>query len=182
MGRWAAVALAASLVVGGAAALGQGHGGGGGGGAIVFVGRRPPREVPRNFNPRAWASGSHVTSYTEDVSSHTWHISLMAFMPHPPNTREVTLAWFHIEPNNVRRYITNEPIALNDPGERILFHTTSVHRGVGEFEPMERYEAVITANDSRGARPLARGVVQLIGQVERHSGVVDFTRDNPEAH
>ena len=180
MGRWAAGALAASLLMSGPMARGQG--GGGGGGTIVFVNRRPPRVVPNNFNPRGWASSSRVTNYSEDVATHSWHISFMAFMPRAPNSAQVTLTWFHIEHNNVRRYISNEDIQLSSPTDRVLFHTTSVHRGVSEFEPMERYEAVITQNDSRGARPLARGVIQLNGEVERHSGVVDFTRETPQVH
>lgn len=179
LGRWGLLASALTMLVGGQVALGQGRGRGGGG-ALIFVQRRPPREVPRNFNPRAWASSNRAQGFQEDTSARTWRVNFMAFLPRPPNAPEVTLAWFHIEANGVRRYVSNEPIALSSPTERIFFHTTSLHRAPGEFEPMERYEAVLSVNDARGAREIARGQIQLIGQVERRgNGVVDFTGAQP---
>jgi hypothetical protein len=158
-------------------AVAQRHGGGG---AIVFTTRRPPREYFGNV--RGWASSVHTTNYNEDIQAHAWRVNFMAFLPHPPNSAEVTLSWFHIESSGVRTYVSNEPIALTDPRQRILSYTTSLHRAAGQFEPMERYEAVLSVNDSHGARELARGSLQLIGQVERHSGVVDFTGSTPTAH
>lgn len=172
---WGSVAGAVSLVIGGGVALGQGRGG-----TIVFVSRRPPRDIPRNFNPRAWANGSRTTSFTEDTQSHVWRVNFMAFLPRPPNAPEVILSWFHIEANGVRRYVSNEPIALSQPTERVFFHTTSLHRSPNEFQPMERYEAVLAVNTSTGARELARGSIQLVGEVERRgNGVVDFTGAQP---
>jgi hypothetical protein len=108
-------------------------------------------------------------------------VNFMAFMPRAPNAAEIVLAWFHVERDGTRRYVANEPIALGNPSERIFFHTTTVRRAPGEFEPMERYEAVLSLNDARGARHLAHGTVQLNGQIERHSGVVDFTGATPVA-
>jgi hypothetical protein len=169
-------ALAVALV-GAPSALAQR---GAGGGAIVFTTRRPPRDFVGNV--RGWANGVRATSYNEDTSAHAWRVNFMAFLPRAPNSAEIVLSWFHIEGNGVRRYITNEPIALANPTERILFHTTSLHRSAGEFEPLERYEAVLSVNDARGVRELARGQVQLIGQVERRSGVVDFTGSAPTVH
>jgi hypothetical protein len=178
LGVWSAIA-AAFTMVGGGVAFAQ-HGGGGGGGTVVFTSRRPPRDFTGNM--RGWASGAHVSSYNEDVQSHMWRVNFMAFLPRSPNAAELTLAWFHIEPNGVRRYISNEPIALSSPTDRVLVYNTSLHRAAGEFEPMEHYEAVLSVNDSHGAHPLAHGQIQLIGQVERHSGVVDFTGGTPTAH
>ena len=180
LGRWSWLAAACTLLVASPLAQAQhrnSSGGGGGGGSIVFTSRRPPRDFVGNI--RGWAGGARTGSYNENTQDKTWRVNFMAFLPRPPNAAEVILSWFHVEPNGVRRYITNEPIALGNPSERNFFHTTSLHRSPDEFQPMERYEAVLSVNDSRGARELARGAIQLIGQVERHQGVVDFTGAAP---
>lgn len=174
--RWSWVVAALALVVGGNVALGQARGGG----AVVFVARRPPREMVGNI--RGWANSNHATSYNEDITSHVWRVNFMAFLPRPANSPEVVLAWFHIETNRQRTYVSNEPIALDNPTDRIFFHSTALHRLAGQFEPMERYEAVLSVNDARGQHELARGQIQLVGQVERHSGVVDFTGTTPTAN
>jgi hypothetical protein len=145
-----------------------------GGAQIMFLARRPPRDLP---NIRAWASGNRTNSYNEDVSSHSWRVTFIMFLSRAPNVPEVTVSWFHIEPDRSRRYISNEPIALGNPSDRIFFFSTALHRGAGQFEPMENYEAVVSVNDSRGVHELGRGRVGLVGQVERRSGVVDFTRE-----
>ncbi|MEI8258073.1 MAG: hypothetical protein WCJ30_20545 [Deltaproteobacteria bacterium] len=168
---------ALTLLVGGHAAFGQGRGGGGG--VLVFTTRRPPREMVGNI--RGWANSNHATSYGEDTQSHVWRVNFMAFLARAPNTAEVTLAWFHIEANRQRTFVPNssEPISLSNPTDRIFFHSTALHRQAGEFEPMERYEAVLSANDARGQHEIARGQIGLAGQVEHHSGVVDFTGAAP---
>jgi hypothetical protein len=176
LGLWAGLAGALALAIGGQAALGQARGGG----SLVFTSRRPPRDLVSNI--RRWAISNRVNSYNEDTQNHMWRVNFMAFLPRAPNAAEVTLAWFHIEPNRTRRYVSNEPIALSNPGERIFFHSTSLRRQAGEFEPMERYEAVLSVNTARGAQELARGQIQLIGQLERHDGVVDFTGATPQVH
>lgn len=168
-----ALIAAVALVVGGQAALGQSRGGG----VIIFTTRRPPRDFVGNI--RGWANANRATSYNEDTQSHLWRVNFMAFLPRPPNSAEVILAWFHIERDRTRRYVTNEPIALSNPTERIFFHTTTLRRAPGEFEPMERYEAVLSVNTARGSSELARGQIQLVGQVERREGVVDFTGSTP---
>jgi hypothetical protein len=131
---------------------------------------------------RGWASSVHTSSYNEDVQAHAWRVNFMVFLPRPPNAAEIVLAWFHVQAGGVATYVTNEPIALTDPTQRIIAYTTSLHRAAGEFEPMEHYEAVLSVNDSHGSRELARARIQLIGQVERHSGVVDFTGATPTTH
>jgi hypothetical protein len=174
LGLWAGLAGAVALALGGQVAIGQS----GGGGNLVFTSRRPPRDFVGNI--RGWANSNRATSYNEDTQAHTWRVNFMAFLPRAPNAVEVTLAWFHIEANRTRRYVSNEPIALSNPSERIFFHTTSLRRSPGEFDPMERYEAVLSVNNSRGAQELARGQIQLIGQIERREGVVDFTGGAPQ--
>ncbi len=174
--RWGLVLSALALVVGGGVAFGQGRGGG----SIVFVTRRPPREMVGNI--RGWANSNRATSYNEDVAQHMWHVNFMAFFARAPNAAEVTLSWFHVERGGPGVYVSNEPIALGNPTDSIFFHTTTLRRAPGQFEPMERYEGVLTVNDARGSRTLARGTIQLIGQVERHSGVVDFTGSTPTTH
>jgi hypothetical protein len=173
------LAGALALLAVGPAALAQRRGGGRGSGTIVFVTRRPPRDFVGDV--RGWAHSVHAVSYNEDTAAHVWRVSFMAFMPRPPNAAEVVLTWFHVERGGVGRYVSNEPIALADPTQRVLFHTTSLRRAPGEFEPLEHYEAVLSVNDARGARELARGQIELIGQLERHSGVVDFTHGPPTA-
>lgn len=167
---WFLVVLAASLVVGGATALGQS---GGGGGAIVFTTRRPPRELLGNI--RGWATSNIARTYAEDVSTHVWRLQFMAFLSRAPRSAEVTLVFYHLERNGTRRYVSNQPISLTDPNERVFFHQTVLHRSPDEFQPMENYEAAITVADSRGSTEIARGRIGLTGQVERHDGVVDFT-------
>ncbi len=173
--RWGWVVVALALLVGGHAAFGQA----GGGGALVFTVRRPPREMVGNI--RGWANANRATSYAEDTQSHVWRVNFMAFLTRAPNAAEVTLAWFHIETNRQRTFVPNssEPISLSNPTDRIFFHSTALHRQAGEFEPMERYEAVLSVNNSRGQQVIARGTIGLVGQVERHSGVVDFTGAAP---
>ena len=173
---WGGIAASLALVLAGPSALGQARGGG----SIVFTQRRPPREMVGNI--RGWATSNRATSYGEDTAAHAWRVNFMAFLPRPPNAAEVVLAWFKVETDRTRRYISNEPIALTNPSDRIFFHTTSLHRAPGEFEPMEHYEAVLSVNDARGSRELARGQIGLSGVVERHSGVVDFTGASPTTH
>jgi hypothetical protein len=97
-------------------------------------------------------------------------------MARPPNVVSLTLTWFKVE-QRVSRYLSNETISVADPTQRILFHSTTVRRSPGEFEPNEQYEAQVSLNDSRGARELGRARVRLEGPVERRGpGVVDFTR------
>lgn len=151
-----------------------------GGGAVVFTSRRPPRELSGNI--RAWANANMVRAYNEDTTSHLWRVQFMAFLSRPPNSAEVTLVFYHVEANRTRRYISNEPVALSAPGEQIFYHQTVLHRVPGEFEPMENYEVAITVTDSRGPHEIARGRIGLVGQVERHSGVVDFTGGTPIVH
>jgi hypothetical protein len=133
-------------------------------------------------NIRGWAQSNRATAYNEDTSAHAWRVNFMVFLSRAPNVAEVTLAWFHIEANRQRTYVSNEPIALTNPTDRSFFYSTSLHRAAGEFEAMEHYEAVISANDSHGSRPLASGQIGLVGQLERHSGVVDFTGSTPTTH
>jgi hypothetical protein len=173
--RWGLLIAALGLVAGGHAAFGQGRGG-----SIVFVSRRPPRDMVGNI--RAWASSNRATSYSEDTSQHNWRVNFMAFFDRAPNAAEITLSWFHVQGRGPGVYVTNEPIAMGNPTDRIFFHTTTLRRAPGEFEPMERYEAVLTVNDARGARNLARGTIQLTGQLERRNGVVDFTGSTPTAN
>lgn len=150
-----------------------------GGATVMFLQRRPPRDLP---NIRAWAASNRTTTYAEETTSHTWRVSFIVFLSRAPNVAEVTVSWFHIERDHSRRYISNEPIALGNPTDQIFFFSTALHRAAGEFEPMENYEAVLTVNDARGSRELGRGRVGLVGQVERHTGVVDFTGAAPTTH
>lgn len=142
------------------------------GGAIVFVGHRPPRDAG---NLHAWASGNAVHAYTEDTTTHTWHVNYVAFLSREPRAAEVTLVFYHLERNGTRRYVSTESVALSSPNDRMFIGNTTLHRAPGEFEPMENYEVRITVSDARGAHEIASGRVGLVGQVERHSGVVDFT-------
>jgi hypothetical protein len=174
---WGSVAAALALLVCGQVALGQGHGGG----TIIFTSRRPPRDMVGNI--RGWAQSNRATSYNEDTSAHAWRVNFMVFLPRAPNAAEVTLAWFHVDrASHTSVYVSNEPIALTNPTDRQFFYSTSLHRAAGEFEPMENYQAVISVNDARGSHELARGNIGLVGQVERHSGVVDFTGAAPTTH
>lgn len=148
-------------------------------GAIVFVSQRPPREVG---NIRAWASGHHVTAYNEDTTSHVWRVQFMAFCSRPPRSAEVTLVFYKLE-GRTRRYISNESITLSSPTDSVFYHNTVLHRSPDEFQPMENYEVAIAVSDARGQTEIARGRIGLVGQVERHSGVVDFTGANgPTVH
>jgi hypothetical protein len=142
------------------------------GGTIIFVSRRPPREMRGSI--RSWASSNAARSYNEDTSAHVWRVQFMAFLPRPPNSNDVTLVFYKIE-GRQRRYISNESIALSSPGEQIFYHQTVLHRSPDEFQPMENYEAAIAVSDSRGQREIARGRIGLVGVVERRQGVVDFT-------
>ncbi|MFO0652943.1 MAG: hypothetical protein U0326_42390 [Polyangiales bacterium] len=144
-------------------------------GALVFVSRRPPRELHGNI--RAWANAAHVNSYPEDTSAHVWRVQFMAFLARPAHTREVTLVFYKIE-GRTRRYLSNESVSLSSPDDAIFYHQTVLHRGADEFQPMENYEAAITVSDARGQHEIARGRIGLVGVVERHSGVVDFTGAN----
>ncbi len=146
-------------------------------GVLVFVSRRPPREL--NANIRGWATANQVRSFAEDTTSHVWRVQFMAFLSREPRSAEVNLVFYKLE-GRTRRYISNEPVALSSPNERIFYHQTTLHRAAGEFEPMETYEVAITVADSRGNSEIARGRIALVGQVERRGpGVVDFTRGTP---
>ncbi len=147
---------------------------------IVFVTHRPPREFTGNMH--AWAGANAVHAYNEDTTTHTWHLNYVAFLSREPRAAEVTLVFYHVERNGTRRYISNEPVALSSPNDRVFNGYTTLHRAPGEFEPMENYEVAITVSDARGAHEIARGRVGLVGQVERHSGVVDFTGAAPVVH
>jgi hypothetical protein len=167
-----AVVVSLSLVLGGQSAIAQR-----GGGTLTFLNARPPRDFHGDI--RGWAAGHRATAYEEDTTNHVWRINMFVFMARPPNVVSLTLTWFRVD-GRVSRYLSNETINVGDPTQRILFHTTTVRRSAGEFDPMEQYEAQISVNDSRGARELARGRIRLNGQVERHSGVVDFTGAQPQ--
>ena len=161
-----AFALAASMVTLPEAPHAQSNG------AIVFVSRRPPRELHGNI--RSWANGSRATSYAEDTTSHVWRVQFMAFLARAPGTREVTLVFYKLE-GRTRRYISNESVSLSNPTDAIFYHQTVLHRGPDEFMPQENYEAAITVSDARGQHEIARGRIGLTGVIERRSGVVDFT-------
>jgi hypothetical protein len=49
-----------------------------GGAAIVFVSRRPPREIPGNI--RSWATANRVNAVAEDTSTQVWRVQFMAFL------------------------------------------------------------------------------------------------------
>ncbi len=151
------------------------------GGTIVFVRSRPPRDFRGNL--RAWSAGVRAASYTEDTTSHVWRVQFVAFLPRAPRAAEVTLVFYKLEGRS-RRYISNESVALSSPNEPIFYHQTTLHRGPDEFQPMENYEVAIAVADARGQHELARGRIQLIGEVERRgNGVVDFTGANgPTVH
>lgn len=144
--------------------------------AIVFVNRRPPREIPGNI--RSWATANRVTSAAEDVASHVWRVQFMAFLSRAPNASGVNVIFYHVQ-GAQRRYVFSEQVALSDPSSRIFFHQSLLHRAPDEFQPMENYEVAISVSDARGQHELARGRIGLTGQVERHSGVVDFTGAAP---
>jgi hypothetical protein len=146
------------------------------GGSIVFVARRPPRDLVGNI--RGWAGSNQVRSYAEDVQSQSWRVQFMAFLARPPRAAEVTLVFYKLE-GRTRRYITNQAISLSNPNDQVFFHQTVLHRSPDEFQPMENYEVAITVNDSRGASEIARGRVGLVGRPDRHDGVVDFTGAAP---
>ena len=168
-----AAVAALSLVIGGQSAIAQR----GGGSSLVFLNARPPRDFHGDI--RGWANGHRAQAYEEDTTNHVWRINMFVFMARAPNVVSLTLTWFRVD-GRVSRYLSNETVNVGDPTQRILFHTTTVRRSAGEFDPMEQYEAQISLNDSRGARELARGRIRLNGQVERRvGGVVDFTRPTP---
>jgi len=144
------------------------------GATIVFLNTRPPRDMRGNI--RAWANSHRVTAYNEDTTSRVWRVQFMAFCSRPPRARDVTLSFFKIE-GRTRRYITNESITLSNPDDAVFYHSTILHRGPDEFEPMENYEVTVAVADARGQTVIARGRIGLVGQVERRSGVVDFTTD-----
>lgn len=151
--------------------------------SIVFVSTRPPRDLTGNIH--GWASGHAVHSYVEDTQAHVWRVQFMAFLSRAPNASEVTLVFYHIERDrsNTRRYVRNEPVALSNPADRIFYHHTVLSRAAGEFEPMENYEVALTVADAHGNHEIARGRLGLVGQVERHDGMVDFTGANgPTVH
>ena len=148
-------------------------------GAIIFTSRRPPREMVGNI--RGWASSNAVQSYAEDVQSHVWRVQFMAFLSRPPRAAEVTLVFYKVE-GRTRRYVTNQSVSLTNPNDRVFFHQTVLHRSPEEFQPMEHYEVAITVADARGNTEIARGRIGLVGQVERHDGVVDFTGSAPVVH
>jgi hypothetical protein len=149
-------------------------------GSLIFVNRRPPREISGNI--RAWAGSNAVRSYNEDTTSHVWRVQFMAFLARAPRTAEVTLVFYKLD-GRTRRYITNESVSLSNPNDSIFYHNTVLHRGPDEFMPMENYEVAITVADSRGQHEIARGRIGLVGQVERHTGVVDFTGSSgPTVH
>jgi hypothetical protein len=148
-------------------------------GSIVFINRRPPRELMGNI--RGWAGANQVRAYNEDTQSHVWRVQFMAFLARAPRAVEVTLVFYKIE-GRTRRYITNQAIALSNPNDQVFFHQTVLHRSPDEFQPMENYEVAITVNDSRGATEIARGRIGLVGVPDRHDGVVDFTGAAPVVH
>jgi hypothetical protein len=143
-------------------------------GTLVFTRGRPPRTLTGNV--RGWASSNRVSSYEEDTQSHVWRVNMFVFLPSAPRGPDVTLSWFKVE-GRERRYIQNETVGLSNPPQRNFFHSTVLQRHPDHFQPMERYEAILASDEGRGQRPLARGTIELRGQVERRSGVVDFTRD-----
>ena len=144
-------------------------------GEVVFVTRRPPREISGNI--RSWAGANQVRSYNEDTTAHVWRVQFMAFLSRPPNAAEVTLVFYEMN-GRTRRFVTSQSIALSNPAERIFYHNTTLHRSPDEFQPMKEYQVAITVNDARGAREVAAGRVGLVGQVDRVGGVVDFTGNN----
>jgi len=159
------------------AVLGAGPAAGQSSGVLVFVRTRPPRELSANI--RGWATANQVRAVSEDTASHVWRVQFMAFLTREPRSAEVNLVFYKME-GRTRRYISNEPVALTSPNERIFYHQTTLHRAVGEFEPMETYEVAITVADARGNSEIARGRIGLVGQVERRgNGVVDFTGGAP---
>ncbi len=145
------------------------------GAGVVFLTTRPPRDFRGNI--RAWANQHRANSYNEDTTAHVWRVQFMAFCSRPPRAAEVTVSFFKIEGRN-RRYITNESIALSNPNDAVFFHNTVLHRSPDEFMPMENYEVAISVATARGNTEIARGRIGLVGQVERRSGVVDFTGAN----
>jgi len=147
-----------------------------GGAAIVFVSRRPPREIPGNI--RAWATANRVTAAAEDTASHVWRVQFMAFLSRAPNASSVNVLFYHVQ-GSQRRYVFSEQVALSDPSSRIFFHQSLLHRSPDEFQPMENYEVAISVSDARGQHEIARGRIGLTGQVERRAGVVDFTGSAP---
>lgn len=143
-------------------------------GAMIFTTSRPPRDFVGDI--RGWANARRATAYQEDTTNHVWRVNFFLFMARAPNAVSLTLTWFKVE-GRVSRYLSNENINVGDPTQRILFHSTTVRKTPGEFEPNESYEAQVSLNDSRGARELGRARVRLEGPVERRGpGVVDFTR------
>lgn len=148
-----------------------------GGGSLIFLNARPPRDF--NGDIRGWANAHRALAYEEDTANHVWQVKMFVFMARAPNVVSMTLTWFRVD-GRVSRYLSNETVSVADPTQRILFHSTTVRRSAGEFDPMEQYEAQIAINDARGAREVARGRIRLNGQVERHSGVVDFTGAAPQ--
>lgn len=150
------------------------------GGAVVFLSTRPPRDLRGNI--RAWANGHSVRSYNEDTAAHVWHVQFFAFLARPARSAEVRLVFYKLE-GRTRRYVSNESVSLSNPDDSLFFHTTVLHRSPDEFQPMENYEVAIAVADAHGNHEIARGRIGLVGQVERHSGVVDFTGAGaPQTH
>ena len=165
--------LAFSMLLVGALALGQG------GGVIIFVNRRPPRELTGG-GIRGWANANQVRTYQEDEQSHVWRLQFMVFAPRAPGVSEVTMVFYHVErTGGVRRYVHNEGVMLADPSERMFYASTVIHREEGVFEPMENYEVQLTRRDERGSHAIASGRIGLLGRVEHHEGTVDFTGQAP---
>jgi hypothetical protein len=173
--NWLFISLAGALAL---APLGPGPDAQAGGGTLIFVSRRPPRELSSNI--RGWASSNSVRAYNEDTTSHVWRIQFMAFLNRDPPSSTVNLSFYHVERDRARtrRYVYNEDVTLSNPPQRIFYHNTVLHRQAGQFDPMEEYDVSITYADARGNHELARGRVGLVGQVERHDGVIDFTNPN----
>ena len=147
-----------------------------GGAAIVFVSRRPPREIPGNI--RSWATANRVNAVAEDTSTQVWRVQFMAILSRPPNANRVNVIFYHVQGGR-RRYVFSEQVALSDPASRVFFHQAVLHRSPDEFQPMENYEVAISVSDARGQQEIARGRIGLTGVVERHTGVVDFTGAAP---
>ena len=112
--------------------------------------------------------------FQEDKESQSWKVYFAAFFARPLNDLEVTIKLYDVTPGLARKMVASFEQYLDRRGERMIMSELTLERKT--FGVNRRLRMVV---ENRRVE-LASTTFEIAGKVEKFSGEVDFTKDEPE--
>ncbi len=144
-------------------------------GKIITAKKRIPTAAKSQSAYTAKLRKMKTTRFFENKEKKEWKIYYAAFFSRPVNDMEVTIKLYDIT-NGRKQVLSSFEQYLDDRGQTSIVSYLELERQY--FEPNRK---IMMSVESYRGKVLASGTFQIIGEVERFSGKVDFTEEETKA-